>query len=78
MAPEVLRGEEHDHRIDIWALGVILFEMIVGIPPFNDDNVENIFLSIMKRDITDWEYLQSVLEQETISIIEFLLNPDQQ
>ena len=78
MAPEVFRGEEHDHRIDIWALGVILFEMIVGIPPFNDDNVENIFLSIMKRDITDWEYLQSVLEQETISIIEFLLNPDQQ
>jgi predicted Ser/Thr protein kinase len=32
MAPEALRGEERDHRVDIFATGVVLFEAVVGRP----------------------------------------------
>ena len=34
MSPEAARGEEVDHRADIYAIGVILFDMVTGRPPF--------------------------------------------
>ncbi len=37
MAPEQARGQEVDHRADIWALGSVLFEMVAGKPPFTAD-----------------------------------------
>ncbi|CAH8551630.1 unnamed protein product [Heterobilharzia americana] len=37
--------------VDWWALGVILFEMLVGVTPFSDDTVENVFHNILRLDI---------------------------
>mmetsp|Transcript_100491 Transcript_100491/g.199573 ORF Transcript_100491/g.199573 Transcript_100491/m.199573 type:complete len:688 (-) Transcript_100491:346-2409(-) len=38
LAPEMLEGPGHDHRLDIWSLGVLLYEMVVGRPPFQSTN----------------------------------------
>merc|ERR1719387_3274213 len=37
MAPEVMRGKGYGAEVDIWALGVILYELICGFLPFGDD-----------------------------------------
>ncbi len=37
MAPEHLNGDLHDHRVDIYAIGVILYEMLTGRTPFLPD-----------------------------------------
>ncbi|KAI8870904.1 kinase-like protein, partial [Ramicandelaber brevisporus] len=38
MSPEVLRYEKYTNRVDLWSLGVVLYEMAVGKPPFRANN----------------------------------------
>lgn len=38
MAPEIQRGETYDEKADLWSVGVILFELIAGFPPFTGKN----------------------------------------
>ncbi|MGK3962544.1 protein kinase [Sorangium sp. So ce118] len=52
MSPEQLRGRQDvDHRADIWALGVIIFEMLTGASPFAGAKVSDAIAKIMAGEI---------------------------
>jgi serine/threonine-protein kinase len=50
MSPEQLKGEDVDQRSDIWALGVVLYEMIIGETPFRGDVEQAMMYSIMNEE----------------------------
>jgi eukaryotic-like serine/threonine-protein kinase len=51
MSPEQLRSSKSvDHLSDIWALGVILYELISGHVPYNGDSIGELFAAILEQD----------------------------
>jgi polo-like kinase 1 len=46
IAPEVLEEQGHSYEVDIWSLGVIIYTLLVGKPPYEDDSVESTYDNI--------------------------------
>ncbi|HVU04252.1 MAG TPA: serine/threonine-protein kinase [Polyangiaceae bacterium] len=76
MSPEQARGDDVDHRADIWALGVVLYELIVGRAPFDGKNYNAVLYSIIANAPTPTTDL-GIGDGELWSIIERALRKDQ-
>ncbi|KAK3137061.1 hypothetical protein QOZ80_5BG0447150 [Eleusine coracana subsp. coracana] len=78
LAPEILLGMPHGPTADWWSVGIILFELLVGIPPFNAEHPQIIFDNIMNREIP-WPHVPDEMSFEAYDLIDKLLieNPVQ-
>lgn len=50
VAPEMLFGTPYSSEVDMWSLGVILYVLLAGMPPFAADDSESLFASIKVRE----------------------------
>jgi serine/threonine-protein kinase len=56
MAPEQAKGRSVDKRADIWAFGVVLFEMLSGQRAFKGDDISDVLAAVLRQEI-DWSAL---------------------
>lgn len=51
LAPEILLGEKYDMSVDWWSFGILTYEMMVGIPPFYDDDERQMYQNIVNESV---------------------------
>ncbi|BAP72048.1 spindle assembly checkpoint kinase [Kluyveromyces marxianus] len=51
LSPELIKSREYDDKVDVWALGVLTYELLVGSPPFEEDTKEMTYRRILRCDI---------------------------
>jgi Tol biopolymer transport system component len=75
MAPEQARGRTVDRRADIWAFGVVLFEMLTGKRAFEGDDISITLANVLKDDL-DWKSLPPGLPRPIQRLLRRCLEKD--
>lgn len=72
IAPEILQELDYGASVDWWALGVLMYEMMAGQPPFEADNEDDLFEAILRDDVLYPVWLSreavSILKGESVDV----------
>jgi serine/threonine-protein kinase len=75
MAPEQAKGRTADKRSDIWAFGVVVFEMLAARRPFTGETISDTLASVLKTD-PDWPALPSAVPPGLRRLLRWCLEKD--
>ncbi len=86
LPPEMVTGDEHDEKVDIWALGVLMYEFLTGGPPFEAPSHSETYKRIQRVDLHFPDYMshaarnliQCLLQREPSNRIQLKLVPNHQ
>ena len=76
IAPEVIRGLPFDHRVDVFALGVTLYEILAGRRPFDADNEYAIIFKVTGEDPVPLQELRDDLPPSLVRAVHRALEKD--
>ena len=76
MSPEQARGEEVDHRSDIFSLGTMLYEMLAGEPPFKGEHEAAMLYGIVHEEPESVSEKCGEIDEELCAVIEKALQKD--
>eukprot|EP00735_Rhodelphis_limneticus_P007810 TRINITY_DN20463_c0_g1::TRINITY_DN20463_c0_g1_i1::g.17::m.17 TRINITY_DN20463_c0_g1::TRINITY_DN20463_c0_g1_i1::g.17 ORF type:complete len:376 (+),score=76.33,sp/P28178/PK2_DICDI/56.33/9e-131,Pkinase/PF00069.20/6.8e-74,Pkinase_Tyr/PF07714.12/5.2e-36,Kinase-like/PF14531.1/9.5e+02,Kinase-like/PF14531.1/3.3e-05,Pkinase_C/PF00433.19/0.00011 TRINITY_DN20463_c0_g1_i1:96-1223(+) len=72
LAPEILQGGGHNKAADWWSLGTLIYEMLIGVPPFYCEDLHEMYERILKEPLK----LPASLSQDAKSLLSGLLTRD--
>jgi eukaryotic-like serine/threonine-protein kinase len=75
MAPEQARGKAVDRRADVWAFGIVLYEMLTGKPPFGGEGIPDILAKVIESE-PDWKALPADAPPQIRRLLERCLAKD--
>jgi serine/threonine protein kinase len=76
MSPEQIKGQQPDRRTDIYSLGVTLFEMVSGHPPFEADSAMTLMMMHMNDPVPNVRTLNPDVPEALVAIINKALEKD--
>ncbi len=78
LSPEACNGQELDERADIWSFGVMLFEMLTGRVPFQENSTAAILTAILTKPAPDLDRLRPGLPRPLVDLIYRMLEKDRE
>jgi len=76
MSPEQARGEEADHRSDIYALGISWYQMLTGELPFTAQTAIGVLLKQIQDPLPEPEELQAIADGQVMEVIKKMCSKD--
>lgn len=76
MSPELLNHQQYNSKSDLWSLGIILYELITGVPPFIENNIKNLVHRINTEKINLDKIDRTLISDDCFNLLCALLNHD--
>ncbi len=78
MAPEVVLGEDVDFRVDIYQVGLVLYECLAGRPAFESESFEHLLAMIVERYPEDLSRLRDDVSRDLLNLVRACIQKDRE